>query len=96
MPYDVFHSIQQVALFNGENGLRDLNNEEKAGFPAYAYCAVFFEAFIASLKKLEGHIQLEIVCGEITRELAKNRLGTDGRPQSFPKEYTRIWLSNIP
>ena len=60
-------------------------------------CAAFFTEVAAALKALEEKITIEIICGGLSEELVKMQMGTDShRADSFPRTYTRMWLSNVP
>ncbi|KAK7054699.1 hypothetical protein VNI00_003162 [Paramarasmius palmivorus] len=66
--------------------------------PSYSISSIFFDAVNAALAKLSGHVKLEVLLGEYNGELIKMRNGDDAndRPPEFPRQYTRMWLSNIP
>lgn len=65
--------------------------------PSFSVLKKFFSAVIDALRKLKGSLVLEIIQGDIFQELRKIRLGEDAsRPTGFPREYTRMWLSNVP
>jgi hypothetical protein len=89
--------VQEIALFNKQNGIRtDSENEKHQESPTLSYAIAFFDAVVDAVKALGSSLQLEFICGEVNQELAKIRLCTDNRPANFPKKFTRIWLSNIP
>ncbi|KAF8958545.1 hypothetical protein BDZ97DRAFT_1906448 [Flammula alnicola] len=83
MDLDAFSCVQEIALFNEKNGLKDENTQRQTESPTFSYLATFFDA-------------IELLCGEVNSELSKIRSGTDSRPKDFPKKFTRVWLSNIP
>lgn len=94
--YDAFGIVRQIGEFNNTHGIAVENSLTKEESPAFSYVAAFFERVVDVVKTLQNSVQLEFICGEINTELAKVRLQTDSRPASFPKQFTRIWLSNIP
>lgn len=56
-----------------------------------------FRAVAQSLKLLGSHVKIEVLCGSLNEEVAKMRLKSDTeRPETFPRLYTRMWLSNVP
>lgn len=64
----------------------------------YEVAGTFFEGVAKAIGGLRGRITVELICGGLSEELAKMRLGGDvsDRPPEFPKKYTRMWLSNVP
>jgi hypothetical protein len=65
--------------------------------PTYGNVSHLITTVVSVLKALKGQIKLEFLCGELTHELAKMRLGADGhRPAEFPRSFNRTWLSNCP
>lgn len=64
----------------------------------YEVAGAFFEGVSKAIGGLRGRITVELICGGLSEELAKMRLGGDvsDRPPEFPKKYTRMWLSNVP
>jgi hypothetical protein len=70
---------------------------EPSDAPAFSHVSAFFDEVVKSLKVLNGYVQLEILCGEVTQELSRMAFGSDSkRPKSFPRVYSRAYLSNIP
>lgn len=64
---------------------------------AWDVCSVFFETAATALKTLERKVTLEFMVGELCDELAKMRHDSQTtRPDTFPRKYTRMWLSNVP
>ncbi|OCH87485.1 hypothetical protein OBBRIDRAFT_837319 [Obba rivulosa] len=69
----------------------------KADQFAYKISECFFNGVADALKIVKDRVMLEFVCGGITEELTKMRAGVQStRPASFPTQYTRMWLSNVP
>ncbi|THH22549.1 hypothetical protein EUX98_g8146 [Antrodiella citrinella] len=65
--------------------------------PAFSIGETFFDGVVDGLKAMQGHIKLEVIHGDLMHELAKMRLNADySRPTQFPRNYTRMWLSNVP
>jgi hypothetical protein len=65
--------------------------------PAYTHITAFFGAVVKALKDIKNNVQLEFLCGELTQELSKMRMGgREDMPDTFPTEFTRAYLSNIP
>ena len=59
--------------------------------------SAFFKAAAQALRILGSHVKLEILHGSLNEEMSKMRLKSDAsRPSEFPKEYIRMWLSNVP
>ena len=56
-----------------------------------------FESVAEALNALDGRVKLEVLSGDVLKELQKMQLGGDyTRPADFPRKFTRMWLSNIP
>ncbi len=65
--------------------------------PAFSILSMFFDGVVEAITNLKGHLTLELLQGDLNEELVKMQNGDDvTRPQSFPRKYTRIWLSNVP
>ena len=94
--YNAMGIVQQIALFNKQYGIRTENEKHRQESPTFSYTIAFFDAVVHAVKALGPSLQLEFICGEVNHELAKMRLLTDGRPANFPRQFTRVWLSNIP
>ncbi|ESK89838.1 hypothetical protein Moror_823 [Moniliophthora roreri MCA 2997] len=94
---DSIGNIVQIDYFNDRMKLYETKKID-ADCPSYSIVSIFFDAVNDSLAQLSGHIKLEILLGEYNGELIKMRNGDDveDRPESFPRQYTRMWLSNIP
>lgn len=98
MSGDIFEPVSHVEDFNQRNKVRPkgpLKNDANA--TAWDTFNMFFDEVATALKGLEGHTTVELIAGGLSEELAKMRLGGDvTRPASFPRKYTRMWLSNVP
>ncbi|KII90183.1 hypothetical protein PLICRDRAFT_40377 [Plicaturopsis crispa FD-325 SS-3] len=92
---DMFATTHTVAEFNQRYKISRLNKSAKNS-STMAYLIPFLDSVVDSVRSLGKHLQCEFICGEINQELSKVRLGSDTRPNHFPKLFTRIWLSNIP
>ncbi|KAF9558523.1 hypothetical protein CPC08DRAFT_763920 [Agrocybe pediades] len=65
--------------------------------PAYAACSRFFELVAGAMLYMEDVLTIELIYGDATSSLPKLFAGDLGsRPAKFPKEYSRIFLSNVP
>ncbi|OJT04049.1 hypothetical protein TRAPUB_5285 [Trametes pubescens] len=95
---DVFEPVDHIEDFNQRNKEQPkgpLKNDTNA--TAWDTFNPFFDEISNVLKGLAGHITVELIAGGLSEELAKMRLGGDvTRPTSFPRKYTRMWLSNVP
>lgn len=57
----------------------------------------FFELLGKALAKLEDHLRIEPLAGDMLGVMAKMRSNSDTlRPADYPRQYTRAWLSNVP
>lgn len=90
---DAFQAIRCVEDFNDRFGILDVN----ASCPSFSILENFFSAVVDALQEMKGSITLEVIQGDIFHELRKIRLGEEtSRPTEFPRQYARIWLSNVP
>ena len=97
MQFDVFKTI--VKAFDAFNKRFHLDTQRiaEADNPAFSAVKTFFEVVVSSIRSLRGHFRLEIVCGDLMHQLVNLRLGGDpSRPPTFPAEFLRMWLSNVP
>ena len=94
--FDTFKFIRQIATCNIQYNLKPSKTSLQEEAPAYAYVPSFFDAVFDTLKSMKVRLQVELICWEVNQELAKVRLGTDCRPKSFHKKFSRTWLNNIP
>ena len=93
---DMFTAITQLREFSTRDGPKNAQ-KRSADTLAWDTCKVFFEDVAEALRTLESHITLEAICGGLSEELAKMRFKGDSvRPVNFPRQYTRMWLSNVP
>ncbi|KAI0672184.1 hypothetical protein C8Q78DRAFT_971990 [Trametes maxima] len=98
MTGDVFEPVGIVDEFSrrGEPS-KDSPVTNEVTSTAWNAFNVFLEEVAAALKGLYGHLTLEFITGGLSEELAKMRYKGDiTRPATFPREYTRMWLSNVP
>jgi hypothetical protein len=64
--------------------------------PSYAHVTAFFGGVVEALNVMKDQVTLELLCGELTQELSRMRFGGhEDRPETFPTEYTRAYLSNV-
>ncbi|TFK21226.1 hypothetical protein FA15DRAFT_707433 [Coprinopsis marcescibilis] len=72
----------------------------KVMFPGKTAIAVTRSYFRAIADMIAGELQVELVAGDVyqvLRQLSDAGVGsTSGRPESFPRQYWRMWLTNIP
>lgn len=98
MKYDVYEATGFMADFNTRRDPR-APGSGNIGMETLAYdvAGEFFEETANAIQGLRGCLTVELICGDISEELARMRYGGDvNRPASFPRRYTRIWLSNVP
>ena len=92
--FDVIDNVE--AFLNDLRALPAQNNLDEERL-AWDVCDVYFEQVASALKALGQQITLEFLLGGLSEEVVKMRYGDDEtRPKVFPKEYTRMWLSNVP
>lgn len=97
MNLDVYQVVDALRYASERLGLLNAGRKVDPDCPSYSSVQIFFSGVVESLKALQGHIKLEILHGDLMHELAKMRLGGDvSRPINFPRQYTRMWLSNVP
>ncbi|KAI0366582.1 hypothetical protein BV20DRAFT_971762 [Pilatotrama ljubarskyi] len=95
---DMFHTIAYMDQFNRRSGPNaqehPRTNQDMLAAPT---CGTFFEEVAAAIKGLGGRLTVELICGGLAEELGKMQYKADvTRPPSFPRKYTRMWLSNVP
>jgi len=99
LPRDAAGRLRAVRLaadFNKKYKLLQKDTNMINDSPTMAYMLNFLDGVVDAVKSLGNNLQCEFIAGEINQELSKVRLGTDSRPNQFPRKWTRIWLSNIP
>ncbi|EPQ56471.1 hypothetical protein GLOTRDRAFT_40012, partial [Gloeophyllum trabeum ATCC 11539] len=98
MRFDAFQAPRQVLTFNEWSGLEEkAPSSVKRYAPVFLHMSHFLDATMKAVKECGSCLKLEILYGELTQELGKMRFGGDHtRPESFPRHFTRIWLSNVP
>lgn len=90
---DAFEAIRCIKNFNDRLGILGVD----AKCPSFTIVNNFFSAVVDSLRALKGSLIIEIIQGDIFQELKKMRTAEDiSRPVRFPRQYTRMWLSNVP
>lgn len=98
LKYDAFEAVSFMSDFNNRHD-PDALEKPSIGIDTVTYevASTFFEGVAHAIRGLRGRITVELVCGGLSEELAKMRLGGDiNRPPAFPRKYTRMWLSNVP
>lgn len=98
MKYDVFEATGFMADFNNRRDPRAVDRGD-IGMETLSYdvAGAFFEETANAFQGLRGRLTVELICGDISEELARMRYEGDvNRPVSFPRKYTRVWLSNVP
>ncbi|KAJ7114132.1 hypothetical protein C8R44DRAFT_881678 [Mycena epipterygia] len=94
---DPFEAPGYIALFNQRFGINSTADNDRPDAPAFGNFVDLFEKVVEAMKSLKNQVKLEFLCGELTQELSKMRLGVDHtRPADFPRVYTRAHLSNVP
>jgi hypothetical protein len=98
--YNAMNLIRQFDDFNhfSEFVYNDKRKVDK-DCPSYSIISSFFDAVVDALKTMKGKIQLEILEGEMCQALLSMKLGTGVdklRPSYFPRNFMRIWQSNVP
>ncbi|KAK0243185.1 hypothetical protein EDD85DRAFT_814167 [Armillaria nabsnona] len=93
--FNAFEMVERISQFNSRMGLfKERKMDEDC--PAYSVSEIFFDAVVDGLLTLNDHIKIELLQGDISRELMKMAHGIDNRPPDFPRTFTRMWLSNVP
>ncbi|KAI0357691.1 hypothetical protein OH77DRAFT_1435494 [Trametes cingulata] len=87
-----------ITLFNRQKGRGDRRGAKvDMNTLAWDIASTFFSEIADALQALRGRITVELICGDLTEELVKMRYqGHATRPSTFPRKYTRMWLSNVP
>ena len=94
--WDHLGFVSQVATFNKRMKLEKGAKPSK-DCPSYSVVSVFFDAVTKALKKLHGHIKIELDVGDCNVELERILNGQHPtRAQGFPTRFTRMWMSNCP
>ena len=79
MIMDPFAFIRSIHGFAKRMGL--LNNKIDEDFPSFCVTEIFFDAVVDAFKAFQGRIQIKILLGDLSQELAKMRLpGHRSRP----------------
>ncbi|KAJ7147614.1 hypothetical protein C8R43DRAFT_1010132 [Mycena crocata] len=94
---DPFEAPGYIDLFNQRFGISSTTDDDTPDAPSVGNFADLFERAAEALNVLKGQVKLEFICGELTQELLKIRVGGDhARPAEFPRKFKRGHLSNIP
>ncbi|KAJ7498066.1 hypothetical protein B0H11DRAFT_1998531 [Mycena galericulata] len=92
-----FEAPGYIDMFNHRFGINSTEVDDKPDAPAFGNFVDLFEKVCEALVSLKSKVKLEFLCGELTQELSKMRLGGDHtRPADFPRSYKRAHLSNVP
>ena len=93
---DAYQTVESLRGASDRLGLMDTRRID-SDCPSFSVADIFFTGVVEGLRSLRGRIKLEIIQGDLVHELAKMRLGGDSsRPADFPRQYMRMWLSNVP
>ena len=96
---DMFDTLREIHYFLVQHSLDSYVDPsgKPSDAPAFSHVSAFFDEVVKSLIVLNDHVQLEMLCGELTQELSRMALGSNSmRPQGFPRMYSRAYLSNVP
>ncbi|KAI0357688.1 hypothetical protein OH77DRAFT_1421780 [Trametes cingulata] len=95
---DMFDTIAYMDQFNRRNGPNAKEHRRtNQDMLAASTCGAFFEEVATAIKGLGERLTVELICGGLSEELGKMQYRADvTRPASFPRKYTRMWLSNVP
>lgn len=66
--------------------------------PSYDLFSRFVRRVCRALSTLQGQLTVELACDDIVRYLAqvKSEAHSVDWRQGLPKEFTRMWMSNVP
>jgi hypothetical protein len=94
---DAFQIPHIFEEFNERFNISESVASTEEGKIAFNVIDVFIESLLGALRSLSEHLKIEVICGDMTQELAKIRFNGDvSRPPEFPRMYYRMWLSNVP
>jgi hypothetical protein len=94
---DAFKACQELEEYNDRFKLSGANASPNPDAPAYSHTTRFFDGVVQALEGMKGHVTVEVLQGELVQEMSKMRFRGDGsRPATFPRSFTRAWLSNVP
>ncbi|KAJ6507320.1 hypothetical protein C8R47DRAFT_1100924 [Mycena vitilis] len=86
-----------IDMFNHRFGINSTTADDQPDAPSFSNFVDLFDKVSEALTSLKSQVKLEVLCGELTQELSKMRLGGDHtRPADFPRSYQRGHLSNVP
>lgn len=64
---------------------------------AYAMVQAFFNHVMDGVQAMDRNLTIEFAAGDLMAGVPKLINGDLGpRPETFPKQYLRVWLSNVP
>ncbi|KZV73536.1 hypothetical protein PENSPDRAFT_648881 [Peniophora sp. CONT] len=63
---------------------------------SFGTSATFFEAVAKAWKAMREKLSFEFIHGEMNEQLAILRSPASCRPDQYPRDFTRMWLSNVP
>lgn len=94
---DFFSCVGQFQLFYDEFDLGKGQPKINEDCASYEYLSRVFSAAGEAIKAMKGRFKVEMLCGELNKELSKMKFRSDfTRPEEFPRNFARVWLSNIP
>jgi len=90
-----FETITSFAEYSKE--FERSKYKSSSGCCSFVACSRFFEMVADALWELQNTLKVEIVVEDAIMALPKLFAGELGqRPKTFPREYSRIFLSNVP
>ncbi|KAH9916974.1 uncharacterized protein BXZ73DRAFT_105668 [Epithele typhae] len=108
-PFGNGYPGRQEDIFSAPEVLEEFCHEQKAanrrttpmpcfddGTRTFHICSAFFSETAAAIKALQSRLTLEFVHGGLPETLSQMRVGALKRPGSFPSQFTRMWMSNVP
>ena len=89
--------FQPIHYFDNFNHRHDEGYAPSSNTLAWDICSRFFEETAIAIQRLGARLKVEVLFGGLSEELAKMQFNADlDRPQDFPRQYLRMWLSNVP
>jgi hypothetical protein len=68
-----------------------------AGESSFDISSQYFEMVADAIRTLHEGLKIEIIVGDVMSGIPRLLEGDMApRPDTFPKKYTRMWLSNVP
>lgn len=100
--WNVFTTIAGFEEYLGER-IRDGSKADYRGVGpggmAFEHGALFFRRAARAYKALRGKVMFEVVQDDVYSWMERCQLGlarTGSTRSSFPTQFTRMWLSNVP